>query len=164
MTVAFITLLIMTIILSIMAYRRKDGTHIRGLIMAKGMAIGIIPLLLIAFLIAGLIQVAIPPEVIRTWLGEESGWRGIILGTVVGALIPAGPYMAFPIIAAIFSAGASLGTAVALITSWALRGVGQIPFELAFIGPRFMGIRLCTSFLFPPLAGCLAQLFFGGGF
>jgi uncharacterized membrane protein YraQ (UPF0718 family) len=115
-------------------------------------------------LIAGLIQVAVPPEVIRTRLGEESGWGGIIFGTIVGALIPAGPYMAFPIIATIFHAGASIGTVVALITSWALLGVGQIPFELALIGPRFMGIRLCTSFLFPPLAGVLAQFFFGGGF
>ena len=72
--------------------------------------------------------------------------------------------MAFPLIAAIFHAGAGIGTAVAIIAGWAMLGVGLLPFELALVGPRFIVLRVCTVFIFPPIAGVLAQSIFGGGF
>jgi hypothetical protein len=53
---------------------------------------------------------------------------------------------------------------VALITGWAMLGLGQIPFELSLIGPRFTFIRLSTVCITPILAGILAQIFFGSGF
>ena len=164
MKIALVVLFIMTITLFITACRRGDGSHIRGLRMGKKMLMGIVPLLIIAFIIAGLIQVAIPAALIRSWLGDEAGWRGILIGTAVGALIPGGPYMAFPLIAAIVNAGAGIGTAVAIITGWAMLGIGQLPFEVAMIGPRFMVTRLCTVCVLPPLTGMIAQVFFGGGF
>ena len=161
MIIAFGVLLIMSVVLFVLAYRRGDQSHMRGLKIAGNMFRGLLPLIILAFLVAGLIRVAIPTEVIRSWLGEEAGWRGILLGTIAGALIPGGPYMAFPIIAAVFQAGAGIGTAVALITGWAILGVGQLPFESAMIGPRFIGVRLCTGFLIPPIAGLIAQCIFG---
>lgn len=164
MIISLIVLLVMAATLFTVAYRRKDGSHIRGLKAGKKMFTSLIPLLLMAFMIAGLIQVAIPPEIIRSWLGEEAGLRGILIGTVAGALIPGGPYVSLPIIAAIYHAGASIGTAVSIITGWALLGVGQLPFELALIGPRFMAVRLITVFTVPPIAGIAAQYIFGGGF
>jgi uncharacterized membrane protein YraQ (UPF0718 family) len=48
--------------------------------------------LLCAFLIAGLIQVLLTQEKVAYWLGEGSGWRGILLACISGALIPGGPY------------------------------------------------------------------------
>ena len=109
MFIALSALLVMTLALFIESFRRRDNSHIRGLMIGKNMLVGIIPLLILAFVVAGLVQVAIPPEIIRSWLGDESGWRGIFIGTLVGALITAGPYIAFPIIAAIFHAGAGIG-------------------------------------------------------
>jgi uncharacterized membrane protein YraQ (UPF0718 family) len=164
MIIASAFLFVMTVVLLVVAYRRRDGSHIRGLKSGGRLFVGLIPLLLLAFLIAGLIQVAIPQELIRSWLSKEAGWRGIIVGTVAGALIPGGPYMSFPIIAAIVQAGASIGTAVALITGWAVLGVGALPFESALMGPRFMAVRLCCVFFVPPITGFIAQYLFGGGF
>ncbi|MTI85197.1 MAG: hypothetical protein FH756_15195 [Firmicutes bacterium] len=164
MLIALIVLFFMAAALFIIAYRRGDNSHVKGLTVGKKMFTGLIPMLIMAFLVAGLIQVAIPPEVIRSWLGEEAGLRGILIGTLAGALIPGGPYVSFPIIAAIYKAGAGTGTAVAIITGWAMLGVGQLPFELALIGPRFMMVRLCSVFVVPPVAGIAAQYIFGGGF
>jgi uncharacterized membrane protein YraQ (UPF0718 family) len=157
-------LLAMATALFIAAYRRRDGSHLRGLRLGKGMLFGVAPLILFAFAVAGLIQVVIPPELIRTWLGTEAGWKGVVIGSVAGAMIPGGPYVSFPIIAAIFHAGAGVGTTVSLITGWAMLGIAQMPFELALIGPRFMLVRLCTVVLVPPIAGVLAQYLFAGGF
>ena len=160
MVSAFIILLLMAIGLIWAAWRKDPALLPKGLLASWKMFFGLLPLLVLAFLLAGLIQVAIPPEVIQTWLGEESGIRGILLGTVVGALITGGPYLSFPIIAAIFQSGAGIGTTVALITGWAMLGLGQLPFEATFLGPRFMLIRLLTVCVVPVLAGCLASLLF----
>ena len=164
MYIAFLILLCMTITLFIIAIRRKDSSHIRGLKTGKEMFIRVIPLLIFAFLLSGLIQVAIPADIIESWLGDESGWRGIVIGTLGGALIPGGPFVSFPIFAAVFHAGAGIGTVTAIITGWAALGIGQIPFELALIGPRFTVARITTCLLVPFLAGGLAQVFFGKGF
>ncbi|MBW2609497.1 MAG: permease [Deltaproteobacteria bacterium] len=164
MFIAFCVLLIMTVTLMTIAYRRGDGSLVRGLKAGRGMLMGTIPLFLLAFPLAGLIQVAIPADLIRSWLGQEAGWNGIFIGSIAGTLIPGGPYVAFPIIAAIINTGASIGTAVAFITGWAMLTIMQMPYELTFIGIRFMTIRIISMLIVPPIAGIAAQWLFGGGF
>ncbi len=163
MPIAFAILALMALALYFLAWRRHDGSHRWGLRTGWRMGKGLLPLLVCAFALAGLIQVALPPELIRAWLGEEAGLRGICIGTVAGALIAGGPYVSFPIIAGIYQAGAGIGTIVALITGWAMLGVGQLPFEITLVGPRFTLVRLATVFLTPVAAGLLAQAIFGAG-
>lgn len=163
MLFALIILSGMAAVLFFFAWRRGDGAHLQGLIQGWKMGIHLIPLLLVAFALSGLIQVAVPAELIQHWLGEGAGLRGIVIGTAAGALIAGGPYVSFPIIASIYQSGAGVGTTVALITGWAMLGLGQIPFELSLIGPRFTAIRLCTVCITPFIAGFLAELIFGSG-
>jgi uncharacterized membrane protein YraQ (UPF0718 family) len=163
MIAAFLVLLLMALGLGVVAYRQGEGALRQGVNGAGRMFVSLIPLLVLAFLLAGLIQVALPPEVITSWLGEESGFRGVLIGTVAGALITGGPYVSFPIIAAIFDSGAGIGTTVALISGWAMLGLGQIPFEVSLIGPRFTLIRVTTVFFVPFVAGMAAHFLFGTG-
>jgi len=121
----------------------------------------ILPLLAAAMLIAGLVQVLIPREIIARWLGAESGWKGIFIGCFAGALTPGGPFVSFPIAAAIYRSGASIGPIVAYIAAWNLWAVNRLPMEFALLGPRVTLIRLASTLLFPPLAGFLAQSFLG---
>ena len=137
MTGALIILVTIALSLYVIASKRKDGSHKKGIIAGWNMFISLLPLLLLAMAAAGLLQVAVPPEVIKNWLGDEAGLKGIIIGSLAGALIPGGPYISFPVIASVFKAGASLGTAVAFITGWAMWSLGIHPFEIALVGPRF---------------------------
>ncbi len=119
------------------------------------------PLLLCAFLIAGLIQVLLTQEKVAYWLGEGSGWRGIFLACISGALIPGGPYVYYPIAAALLRAGASLGVLVAFVSAKNVWPVVRLPLEFALLGPRLTVARLLTTFLIPPLLGFLAQVLAG---
>ena len=119
------------------------------------------PLLLCAFLIAGLIQVLLTQEKVAYWLGEGSGWRGIILACLSGALIPGGPYVYYPIAAALLRAGASLGVLVAFVSAKNVWPVVRLPLEFALLGPRLTVARLLTTFLIPPLLAFLAQALAG---
>ena len=72
------------------------------------MVVQIMPLLIFAFVMAGMIQTLLPHDLIAKWVGAESGLRGIILGTLAGAVTPGGPYVSMPIAAGLLRAGAGL--------------------------------------------------------
>lgn len=122
------------------------------------------PLLILAFVLSGLIEMLVPADAMRAWVGTEAGWRGPILGSVAGFLLPGGPYVILPIIATLYRTGAGLGTTVSLVTSWTLWNVISMAFEVSIVGVRFSLIRLSVGWIVPPLAGFLAQLFFAGGY
>ncbi len=145
-------------------WRHGRGEAMRGLWLGGESLWNLGLLLLLAFALSGLIETLAPAELVRAWLGVEAGWRGLILGSVTGALMPGGPYVVFPIMATLYRAGAGLGTTVALVTGWALWGVITLAFEVPIMGIRFSAVRIGVSLLVPPLAGFLAQMLFGGRF
>ncbi len=145
-----------------LGYVRGEGEHLQGLRSGFGMIFQILPLLLCAFIVAGMVQVLLPRDLIAKWVGAESGFRGILIGTVAGGLSPGGPYVSLPIVAGLLRAGAGTGTMVAFLTGWSLWAVARLPMEVGILGWKFTFIRLATTFFFPPVAGWLAHLFFGG--
>ena len=126
------------------------------------MVVDILPLLICAFIVAGMVQVLLPQELLARWVGAESGFKGIILGTVAGGLAPGGPYVSLPIVAGLLRSGAGVGTMVAFLTGWSLWAVSRLPMEIGVLGWRFTLIRLASTFFFPPIAGFIAQALFGG--
>ena len=149
---------LLAIVLVFISYQK--GVHIQGLKMSWNMLIQIVPLLVFAFIVAGMIQSMIPQEMISRWVGAESGFKGILIGSVIGGLMPGGPYVSLPIAAGLLRVGASIGTMVALITGWSLLAVSRLPMEVGVMGWKFTLIRLACVFFFPPIAGLIAQVFF----
>ncbi|MFC1915965.1 permease [Chloroflexota bacterium] len=165
----FPTMLIPTIIMGVIAvallyigYQRGGGEHVLGLKSAGNLLLQIIPLLILAFIVAGMIQILIPKEIISKWVGEESGFRGLLIGSAIGGLMPGGPYVSMPIAAGLLRTGASLGTMVALITAWSLIAFSRLPIEIGLLGWKFTMIRLACVFFFPPVAGLIANKLFSG--
>ena len=151
---------VIAIALFIVAYLKGGGEHILGLKEAWNILLQILPLLIFAFIIAGIIKVLIPTEMISKWVGAESGFRGIMIGTLVGGLTPGGPYTAMPIAAGLLQAGAGIGTMVAFMTGWSLWAFTRLPLEIGIMGWKFTGVRLACTFFFPVVAGLIANLFF----
>jgi len=152
----------LAVILLLIGYSKGQGQHITGIRSALNMTIEIFPLLVFAFTVAGMIQTLVSPELLSRWVGMESGFRGILIGTVAGGFCPGGPYVSLPIAAGVFRSGASIGTMVAFLTAWSLWAVARMPMEVAMLGWRFALIRLASTFIFPPIAGLIAQILFGG--
>lgn len=162
-------MLIPTIIMAVLAiallgagYLKGEGEHIIGIKTGLKMTVEILPLLLFAFVVAGMVQVLLPSELISKWVGTESGFKGILIGTVTGAIAPGGPYVSLPIAAALLKSGAGIGTMVAFLTGWSLWAVSRLPMEIGILGWKFTFIRLTSTFIFPPIAGLIAQVFFAG--
>ena len=160
-------MLIPTIIMGVIAitllfigYQKGGEEHIIGLKAAGSLLIQIIPLLIFAFIIAGMIPLLVSQKIISGWVGPESGFRGLLIGTAVGAFLPGGPFTSLPIAAGLLRVGASIGTLVALLTAWSLLAVSRLPLDIGILGWKFTLIRLACTFFFPPIAGLIANKLF----
>jgi len=119
----------------------------------------IAPRLVAALIISGMLQVLIPKETVGRWLGGESGFKGLMIATVAGALTPGGPIVSFPLVVALGVAGADIGCLVAFITAWSTLSVNRlIVWELPLLGEDFVFYRLLGSFFLPVLAGWSVRL------
>ena len=162
MVIPTIMMGIIALILVTVGYQRGQGQHITGIKSGMSMVLEIIPLLIFAFIISGMVRVLIPHDLISKFIGKESGIKGILIGTMVGGCFPGGPYVSMPIAAGLLRSGASIGTVVAFLTGWSLWAISRLPIEIGILGWRLTLIRIASTFFFPPIAGLIAQTLFGG--
>ncbi len=160
MRIATIVMIILAAFLSVIAYNRGDQLLLRGLKFGGRTLLSILPLLVCAFVVAGLIQVLMPKELISAWLGDQAGIKGIFIAAFAGGLTPGGPYVLLPIAAALYRAGVGIGPMVAFLTGWSLWAAGRLPYEIGLLGPKLTLIRFVSTLIFPPIAGMIAQLLF----
>ncbi|GLI51446.1 hypothetical protein TSYNTROOL_15320 [Tepidanaerobacter syntrophicus] len=113
-------------------------------------------LIISSMLIAAYIQALIPKDLITSYLGGASGFKGIFLGSLIGGLTPGSPYAALPFFAGIMRMGASVPATVAMVCAWGLWSIGRIPLEAAVMGAKFTMIQVISSFILPILAGLVA--------
>ncbi len=156
-----IVMALLAMILLLAGYYRGGGEHIAGTRTGLVMIVQILPLLIFAFIVAGMAQVLLPQDVIGRWVGAESGLRGLLLGSVAGGLAPGGPYVSLPLAAGLLKSGAGVGTMVAFLTGWSLLAFGRLPMEVGILGWKLTAIRFASTLIFAPIAGLIAHLFFG---
>lgn len=142
-------------------WRGGFGLLAEGLMRGLRVFVGVIPLLIAAFLVAGLTQVLVTREVVGRWLGAESGWRGMLLASLGGAVVPGGPYVYYPIAATLLHAGAGLGAIVAFVTAKNLWSVTRLPLEFALLGPHLTLVRFVVTVPVPLVMGLITEALFG---
>jgi len=148
------------VLLIAIGYLKGDGQHIKGLQSGLGMIAPTLPLILVAFIVAGLMQAMIPKDIVARWLGPDAGIRGIAVGAIAGAFTPGGPFTSFPIAAGLVKAGASIGPVVAFLSGWLLLGITKLPLEVGLLGWQVTLARVGSTFFVPFLAGWIAQTLF----
>jgi len=68
---------------------------------------------------SGFVAEALPNDWVAPWLGPESGFLGVLIATVGGALTPGGPVVGFSLGAAALKSGAGAPQVIAYSTAWA---------------------------------------------
>jgi uncharacterized membrane protein YraQ (UPF0718 family) len=144
-------------ILLVIAFWQGRDLPLAGLKAAGRMLWRNLAILLLGFAIAGLVQVLIPKDLITRWLGTEAGIKGVLIGCVIGGLVPGAPYAVFPLVATLYKTGAGLGAVVGFVSAWSLWSVSRLPVEMALIDPKAALARYAITFVVPPIAGMLAE-------
>ena len=114
--------------------------------------------LALGFLLAGLLDVLIPPPALSRWLGGNRLGQGILVGWAAGLLMPGGPYLVFPVVANLFRSGAAPGPLIALLTAKTLVSpIRMLTYEAPLLGWPLTLARLVPGVLLPPVLGYLGQ-------
>lgn len=164
-----VSMWILAVIIGAFAYTRPGKLHVQGAKIARENIVVMVPRIVMAILVSGFFSIIVPTELVATWLGKDSGMKGILIGFVAGGLTPGGPIICFPIIAIMFKAGAGIGPLIAFLTSWSVFALHRLfAFEIPLMGSRFAMVRMLSSAILPFIAGIsallLEELFFGNGF
>jgi len=149
---------LLAIALTIAAYMQDHRFPLEGLKAGGKLFWGIFPAMILAFIAAGMMTQVLPRELLTRLLGEEAGLPGMLIATVAGALTPGGPFIQFPIVAALLKSGAGIGPLVAYISAWSLLGFNRfVVFEIPLLGLKLSLTRLAASMVFPIIIGTLAR-------
>jgi len=140
-------------------YVRFGGpTVIDSVESAAILLVEILPQLAAGLLIGGLVTRLVSREKVAAWLGSGSGIKGLLLATLAGTLTPGGPFTSFPMVYALWVAGADAGALIAFISAWSLLGFNRlIVWEIPLLGAHFTLIRYVACLPLPILAGYLAR-------
>jgi uncharacterized membrane protein YraQ (UPF0718 family) len=156
-----IVLAVLAVAFAVVAYLKDPGLPWIGARNGLSMLWFVLPRLIPALILAGMLQVLVPQEVVSRHLGREGGFRGILIASVAGILTPGGPMVTVPFLVALANSGAAMAPMVAYMTSWSLFGMQRIiAWEAPLMGWRFVAVRVLPSLAFPVIAGWLVKTFY----
>lgn len=147
------------VLLGAVALARRDSSFSSGLMRALEQSLILLPRVILAFIAATFIVKLIPTEIIVGYLGTGAGFTAILIASVTGLLVPAGPAVAFAVAAAFALEGASVPALVAFLTGWSVFAAHRVMiFEIPLLGTRFVRLRMLCVMPLPLIAGTLAML------
>ena len=149
------------VVICIVLVWRRDGVHGVTEILLGDLELfgGILPRVLAGCLLGAFIAEILPHEKVSRSLGPDSGLKGLLIGTAFGAILPGGPFTAYPVAAALLTVGADFGATIAMVVSWTLIGYGRaVAWELPILGTDFTLWRIVLSVPIPILAGALGRI------
>jgi uncharacterized membrane protein YraQ (UPF0718 family) len=158
MDTSTVVMMAAALVMLAVVYFKSPAAANKGLNATGSLILEITPRMIAAFLLAGLFQAVVPQELIVRWMGHGAGFKGLLVGMTLGGITPGGPMTHFPVIASFYKMGVGVGPLVAYLTAWSLFGMQRIiMWEIPFLGPKVVAMRVAVSFFFPLVAGWLCE-------
>lgn len=108
----------------------------------------ILPQFLGVIILVGILLAGFNAELISKIIGEQSGWIGVILSAVIGAITLIPGFVAFPTSAMLLKGGAGYMQIGAFISALMMVGVVTVPVEIKYFGKKLTILRNTLAFLF----------------
>lgn len=143
-----IVLYSVTALLLIISFLKDRGKTMKALKKAVKSLDNILPQFLGTILLVGIILGILNPQVISRIIGGSSGWLGVLLAAVVGAITLIPGFIAFPTSAMLLTGGAGYMQIGAFISSLMMVGVVTMPLEMRYFGRKATLIRNGLAFLY----------------
>ncbi len=148
MTLSTLILYSITILLLILSFIKDKKKTKMSLKKAWKAFENILPEFLVVILFVGVLLAVLNPETISKVIGSDSGWIGVILAAVVGAVTLIPGFVAFPTAALILKSGAGYMQIGAFISTLMMVGVVTIPVEMKYFGKKLTVLRNLFAFIF----------------
>src|SRR3989442_3299832 len=112
-----VVLLVLAVAATGIAYWKDPSLPVLGAKTGFKLIWFILPRLVPALILAGMLQVLIPQEQVARYFGQKSGIRAIILASVAGLLTPRRRTVTEPLLVLLANSGIALVPLVAVLTS-----------------------------------------------
>lgn len=127
----------------------KDKTKTKKALMKAWKAFeNILPQFLVVMLLVGVLLTVMDSQTILRIIGSGSGWPGVLLAAVVGAVTLIPGFVAFPTAAMLLQGGAGYMQIAAFISTLMMVGVVTLPVEIKYFGRRLAVYRNLLAFGF----------------
>ncbi|MGM0365135.1 MAG: permease [Actinomycetota bacterium] len=108
----------------------------------------ILPLIVIIIVFIGFLLGFFPPELISRVIGEQAGFRGVMVIAALGSVLFIPALISFPLAASLLDGGASVMAVAAFIATLTMVGAVTLPLELRELGKKMTVLRNLFSFMF----------------
>ena len=135
------------ILLAASFFKDKHKTWL-SLKKAWKMFVNVLPQFAAILLLTGLVLAVLSPEVIRRVIGKETGFLGMLLSALVGAVTLVPVMIAFPIVAELLKNGAGTVQMAMFICTLTTVGILTLPLEAKYLGKKAAILRNVLAFLF----------------
>ncbi|MFW6014534.1 MAG: hypothetical protein ACOCQG_05135 [Candidatus Nanoarchaeia archaeon] len=125
--------------------------------------LNIIPLLVFVFIVMFLVNYFLTPDMIKSYVGHSSGIRGWFYSLVGGVLIPAPPYIAFPLLAELKEKGMRDSLIVTFLYNRNLQ-LAFLPVMVLYFGMGFTIVFSIFIFVFAILSGLAIEFLMNNKF
>jgi len=89
----------------------------------------------------------VPNELILEWLGQSSGYKGLLIGALLGSISLMPGFIAYPIAGVLIKQGVAYMSIAAFATTLMMVGLLTYPLEKAYLGTKATIIRNISAFL-----------------
>lgn len=111
-----------------------------------------------ALFIAGAAINLLPSRTVAAYLGREAGPWAVLMGVGIGCILPACPFITYPIVMGIYAAGAGLQGVMGMLFGSGTAFACVLSCDLTHFGSRMMCLRLLLTASAAIVAGFLAYL------
>lgn len=129
------------------AFVKDRGKAMKALKVALISLIRILPNVLAIIVLIGLLSAFIPPEEIAQFTGEQSGFAGVVITALLGAVLYIPSLISYPLAGSLLDSGASVSVVAAFITSLTMVGLVTLPLEIKEMGKKMALLRNGFGFL-----------------
>ena len=109
---------------------------------------GVLPQFVAILLLVGLALAVLSPETIRRTICEETGFIGMLLASLVGAVSLVPVMIAFLIVAELLESGAGIIQMAVFVSTLTTVGLITIPIETKYLGKKVAVLRNILAFAF----------------
>lgn len=141
-------LYIITILLLLISYYKDKRKTIMALKKAWKAFENILPEFLTVIMFVGVLLAVLNPEVISKIIGTNSGWFGVVIAAIVGAITLIPGFVAFPTAEMLLQNGAGYMQIGAFISTLMMVGVITMPVEFKYFGKKLTVLRNVFAFIF----------------
>ncbi|MCJ7691515.1 MAG: permease [Clostridiaceae bacterium] len=137
-----------TIILLLFSYYKNKKKTKMALKKAWKAFENILPEFLTVIMFVGILLAVFNAQLISKVIGNNSGWFGVVIAAVFGAITLIPGFVAFPTAAMLLQNGAGYMQIGAFISALMMVGVVTIPVETKYFGKRLTLLRNLFAFIF----------------